>query len=200
MIILCSPSSIIRPWINFEAGCAWIRKIPIINLCHSGVDRGDLPEPLSRFQNLNIEEDNFGQKLFKAIKKHLKLEIEKFPRIDNEAFKKELSAALMEISSTTAHVEPAKKKIDTAMVRLEEIEIKILKVLASEDGTTRFVGPHGFDAKSLASAFNITVTKMIHFLDKLASEQYVLRRFGAGDPRYALGSRGRAFLVENDLV
>ncbi|PYV95030.1 MAG: toll/interleukin-1 receptor domain-containing protein, partial [Acidobacteria bacterium] len=32
MLILCSPSSIRRPWINFEAGAAWMRRIPLIPL------------------------------------------------------------------------------------------------------------------------------------------------------------------------
>ena len=27
-IVLCSPDSILRPWINFEAGAAWVRDIP----------------------------------------------------------------------------------------------------------------------------------------------------------------------------
>src|SRR5687768_10966759 len=47
MLILCSPSSIRRPWINFEAGAAWMRKIPLIPLCHAGLTPGDLPAPLS---------------------------------------------------------------------------------------------------------------------------------------------------------
>jgi hypothetical protein len=28
LLVLCSPDSIRRPWINFEAGAAWMRKIP----------------------------------------------------------------------------------------------------------------------------------------------------------------------------
>jgi len=37
-IIFASPESVKRPWINFEAGAAWIRKnVPVIPLCHSGM-------------------------------------------------------------------------------------------------------------------------------------------------------------------
>lgn len=49
-ISLCSPTSIKRPWINFEAGCSWIRNIPVIPLCHSGLQKGQLPVPISLLQ------------------------------------------------------------------------------------------------------------------------------------------------------
>ncbi len=50
-IILASPHSIRRPWINFEAGCGWIRNISVIPLCHSGMDHSKLPPPLSSLQS-----------------------------------------------------------------------------------------------------------------------------------------------------
>jgi TIR domain len=47
VMILCSPTSIRRPWIFFEAGAAWIQQIPLIPLCHAGLTPSDLPMPLS---------------------------------------------------------------------------------------------------------------------------------------------------------
>ena len=55
-IILCSKKSVLRPWINFEAGAAWIRDIPVIPLCHSGMDPSQLPIPLSLLQAAKISE------------------------------------------------------------------------------------------------------------------------------------------------
>ena len=55
-IILCSPVSVKRPWINFEAGAGWIRKIPVIPLCHSGMDVSKLPIPLNLLQAVRISE------------------------------------------------------------------------------------------------------------------------------------------------
>jgi hypothetical protein len=46
MIILCSPTSIDRPWINFEAGMAWMRRVPLVPLCHAGLTPRDLRMPL----------------------------------------------------------------------------------------------------------------------------------------------------------
>jgi replicative DNA helicase len=52
-IILASPESVKRPWINFEAGCGWIRDIPVIPLCHSGTSPSELPPPLGALQAAN---------------------------------------------------------------------------------------------------------------------------------------------------
>jgi hypothetical protein len=53
-IVVCSPRSVVRPWINFEAGAAWIRDIPVIPLCHSGMSPSDLPVPLSLLQSAKL--------------------------------------------------------------------------------------------------------------------------------------------------
>jgi hypothetical protein len=49
-IIFCSPHSVQRPWINFEAGAGWVRGIPVIPICHSGMTRTALPIPLNMLQ------------------------------------------------------------------------------------------------------------------------------------------------------
>ncbi len=37
VVILCSPESVKRPWINVEAGAAWMRDIPLVPVCHLGL-------------------------------------------------------------------------------------------------------------------------------------------------------------------
>lgn len=61
-ISLCSPQSIKRPWINFEAGASWIRRIPVVPLCHSGLTKSSLPVPMVMLQaaDLNNAEDLRG--------------------------------------------------------------------------------------------------------------------------------------------
>ena len=49
-IVVCSPQSFKQPWINFEAGAGWIRDIPVIPLCHSGMEPSKLPLPLNLLQ------------------------------------------------------------------------------------------------------------------------------------------------------
>jgi hypothetical protein len=55
-IVLCSPKSILRPWINFEAGAGWVRDIPVIPLCHSGIEPAKLPMPLNLLQAAKANE------------------------------------------------------------------------------------------------------------------------------------------------
>lgn len=54
-ISLCSPQSIKRPWINFEAGASWIRRIPVVPLCHSGLSKSGLPIPLAMLQSADLD-------------------------------------------------------------------------------------------------------------------------------------------------
>jgi len=55
-IVLCSYNSIKKPWINFEAGAGWIRDIPVIPLCHSGMEPSNLPLPLNLLQAAKISD------------------------------------------------------------------------------------------------------------------------------------------------
>lgn len=67
MIILCSSISIKRPWINFEAGCGVIRKIPVIPICHSDLTLDKLPYPLKTLQSGKISNIEDIEKLFRKI-------------------------------------------------------------------------------------------------------------------------------------
>lgn len=64
-IVLCSPNSLHRPWINFETGCGWIKRVPIIPICHSGQEAGNLPMPISLFQGVELESSDFIEVLLK---------------------------------------------------------------------------------------------------------------------------------------
>jgi hypothetical protein len=57
-IFLLSPVSLKRPWINFELGALWMRNVaakqrrenemPLIPICHSGLEIKSLPMPISQ--------------------------------------------------------------------------------------------------------------------------------------------------------
>lgn len=67
LITLCSPQSIKRPWINFEAGASWIRKIPSIPLCHSGLSKNQLPIPLSLLLAADLDDESDFRKVFDTL-------------------------------------------------------------------------------------------------------------------------------------
>jgi hypothetical protein len=67
MIGLLSPRAIQRSWVYFEFGAAWVRDIPVIPVCHSGLPRDKLPVPLSIFQALDLTDKDHLQHLYTQI-------------------------------------------------------------------------------------------------------------------------------------
>jgi|HubBroStandDraft_4_1064222.scaffolds.fasta_scaffold238243_1 hypothetical protein len=47
VVVLCSPQSVTRPWVNFEVGAAWLKGLPIMALCHGGLEPAQLKPPFS---------------------------------------------------------------------------------------------------------------------------------------------------------
>jgi hypothetical protein len=56
-IILCSQRSVGRPWLNFEAGAGWVRKIPVVPICHTGMRPSSLPIPLNMLQGIEASDE-----------------------------------------------------------------------------------------------------------------------------------------------
>lgn len=63
-VVLCSKESVGRPWVNFEAGAAWLRGIPVIPVCHSGLALVDLPVPLNMLQGVECSSPDGLQKIY----------------------------------------------------------------------------------------------------------------------------------------
>ena len=97
-LVLFSPTSVKRPWVNVQTGWGWIKGLPIIPICHSGLKKDDLPRRISTFQALEINSDGFVSELFTTLAKHLGFA--KFPRIDQDEMVSELTAAVGAISES----------------------------------------------------------------------------------------------------
>lgn len=95
VIVLCSPESVYRPWIQFEAGAAWMRDIPIIPICHRDLKVADLPMPLSLRQGLALNDPKGLERLYRRIADTLSCSL---PQRDFAALAKELTS----IRSTTS--------------------------------------------------------------------------------------------------
>jgi hypothetical protein len=63
-LVLCSRHSVNRPWINFEAGAGWVKGIPIVPICHTGMRPVDLPIPLNMLQGITASEEAGWQKVY----------------------------------------------------------------------------------------------------------------------------------------
>ncbi len=107
-VILCSKEATLRPWIQFEAGAAHLRGIPIIPLCHSGLTCAQLPVPLSEYEGVQISEPESLAAFYQAIANALGSDV---PRIDFKALAREVTTFEMEYGRqrSLAAAEPDRK-------------------------------------------------------------------------------------------
>ena len=73
VIVLCSKASVQRPWVQFEIGAAWMKHLPIIPVCHSGMAVDDLPMPLSRLQAVEFGKARGLERLYQTVASILNL-------------------------------------------------------------------------------------------------------------------------------
>jgi hypothetical protein len=158
-IILCSPKSIKRPWINFEAGAGWIRDIPVIPFCHSGMKPSLLPMPLNLLQAANANEISSLKLLFPVLAQALG---SKAPNVDFSTFVNsvkefelkytywdELNSHLEKLNNYNNHIIPALKNKQNIKIDLTETDINFFQDLMEfftpkrlldlkRDGDTKF--------------------------------------------------------------
>lgn len=54
VIVIATPESVGRPWVNFEAGGAWVHGRTVIPCCARGMTPDSLPAPLSHLQAVDL--------------------------------------------------------------------------------------------------------------------------------------------------
>jgi TIR domain-containing protein len=89
LIVLCSKDSIGRPWVNFEAGAVWLRKIPVIPVCHSNMKLIDLPVPYNLLQGIEVSQADGLKQLYDIVAETLGTNS---PSIDFAALSESLKA------------------------------------------------------------------------------------------------------------
>lgn len=187
MILLCSPTSLRRPWINFEAGCAWTKQIPLMPICHSGQTKSLLPSPISSFQGLELESEDSCPSLIQAIAKQLKLD--KVPRIDYKEMRQELLMSLGKIAT------PRVSNAGTGSLPNEpgEEELQILVKLARAGSE--------LDAQELAGSLELNQERMKFHLENMVARKWVGRLLTIGEPTtYYLSQGGRKILFDKKLI
>jgi hypothetical protein len=102
-LVLASPHSIGRPWINFEVGGGWVREIPVVPVCHSGLDKAHLPLPFGLLQGANVTDaDDLRTFVFGAIASAIG---GKTPTLDYEALAARLRAAEQALATASTEAE-----------------------------------------------------------------------------------------------
>lgn len=213
LILVISPTSIQKPWLNFELGCAWMKGIFILSICHSGITIANLPPPLSMFQGLDLIQENFPEMLFTLLGKQLG--IRKLPHLNFAEMAGEIRKAQeairprasekVELAGESRKAQEAvqprpskREEIPQPVIqeerRLGQTHEQILVVLAKADTV-------GFTAAVLADHFKIQEPKVKVYLKKLTEDKYVYAGYpGSGQRRYKLTQQGKAYLEEYGLI
>jgi hypothetical protein len=187
-LVLCSPYSLPRPWINFETGCAWIKRIPILPLCHSGQAKGLLPSPISEFQALEVEDPSFIEKFLHSVAKHLT--IGRVPRIDQRLMRGDIAYALAQIAKGSSLSAATPSPASSLAYDLYPEAVAFLTRIAEVGG---FI--HLDTVENLAAVLNIPEINMEYYLDPLLERGLVEK----GIAFLWLTANGRRFLVERGL-
>jgi hypothetical protein len=72
VILLLSTASVARPWVNFEAGAAWLTDKVIIPVCFGGLRKDGMPKPYSSLQALSLDDEDGPYYLLSSIYHHMK--------------------------------------------------------------------------------------------------------------------------------
>jgi hypothetical protein len=121
ILVLASPQSIKRPWINFEAGGAWFLKKKVLPLCINGLRPVDLPEPLHSLQARDLQDEDDVRRLFVDISKSAGL---RTPRVDANGLVSKLIPSLpprqfVEKRQEAPESLQVKNKVDSAPILSE---------------------------------------------------------------------------------
>jgi hypothetical protein len=118
LLLLCSPRSIQHGWIHFEAGCAWMKNLPVLVVCHSGLKSGELPPPLSVFEGpLDVQEHAFMEELFGTLA--ATFGIHRLPRLSYETMMAELRATLASIAPQEEFADEGRELADEATEKVK---------------------------------------------------------------------------------
>ena len=147
MLVLCSATSVAKPWINFETGAGHIKGIPIVPICHSGMTVDTLPKPLLFFQGLVAEHEELSSDLMKDLAKHLGFK--KQPLVPHQQMSSEVTTILSTLKDQTSDPDLEEKEEE---VEQENGYIDQLVVfLDNMDGLTNLISLLGSESSKIAT-------------------------------------------------
>jgi hypothetical protein len=187
VLLLCSERSIRRPWIGFEAGCAWMKRVPVVAVCHGGCAASDLPPLLASFPAYQADDPASCQALLETLAGHLRKT--RVPRIDFDLMVNELRTAVGQGDAPKSAARPA-----APSPGLQPIEVRLLAVIKRHDDFS-------CTAPILAAGLEEEERTVRRTLERLSNNDLLTLRASTNpyDPetRYALTDKGRTHLARN---
>lgn len=153
LLVLCSRESLKRPWIHFESGAGWIKSIPVIPLCHSGVGPSQLPLPLNLQQAIDLRSGQAASSLQNSIRRTLNT-----PGIPTRSALSEVEETLLQIQDS--YLEARLNRERSATLREIKSSVSLLfapLVLACIYGLALYFGGREFAGSLLRISAGIVV-------------------------------------------
>jgi hypothetical protein len=175
-----------RPWVNFEAGCAWLKKIPVVPVCHSGQRLEQLPSPLFLFQGLDMSTPDFLDKLVQNLT--IRASLRKHPRLGNKvrtAFRTDITDAIRRIpkTQTASSTKTRHDKVATILKRI---------ATANDEDCT---------CNKLSRLLKMDINDMDVYLRHLMDRKFIRKNpISNDDCWYTTTAAGRAYLVKQGLL
>ena len=190
MLVICSAASIARPWVNFETGCAWSRNIPVVPLCHSGMQKGKLPRPISDFQALDLTDQNSAQLLLEALQAHFGLA--KLPRINNSEMQSDIALAIAKVQGKTEVAQQIALPVAQAAEARDEGN-KILHFLGQRSDRE--------STQQIAVYFQWSTQQAQFFIDELTEMELIRTHHNVRTgTSYSLNEKGRKYLFVREML
>jgi len=159
ILVVCSTISIDKPWINIEFGAGWVRDIPIIPICHSGMHPSKLPLPLKLQRGISVTKINDINFLISTIGKSIGMEK---PSIDFSNFVEKITEFEGDYTFWIA-INNAFSTIQSTFDRISYHDINLINAIkiAYQQGTNVILELNETDANSLEHDFKILEEKNI---------------------------------------
>ena len=123
LLVLCSPASINRPWVNFEVGAAWASSAPIVPICHSGLRPQDLPMPYSVLHSIEANSERGLRRTYSLVAEKLECDTPQkdFSLLISEVVDFELSNARL---AGEYHTNDTRQSVDIVPISQKYYQIK----------------------------------------------------------------------------
>jgi hypothetical protein len=107
VVLMLSERSVNRPWVNFEAGAAWVTDRAIIPCCYGNMSTKNLPQPYSGIQALDLKTQ--ADYLLESVCHHLHIPPPEWEDSFNQQFLNVLKA-LDKFNDGSRSATPGKRK------------------------------------------------------------------------------------------
>ncbi|APQ57702.1 hypothetical protein VK72_02455 [Paenibacillus polymyxa] len=168
ILLLCSQHSVKRPWINFEAGAGWVKRIPVIPICHTDITPSALPIPLNMLQGIEASNKNGLEKVIKLVGQHLGTSLT--PEVQYDKIISEI------------------KEFEEEYGILRVVKFHVEKIISIDSRFGELFAQNAINVRATGYLYEITLDKLLEHFKALSDLGFIT--YGTGGNRMTFGTNG----------